>query len=105
MGILKLMGDNILILQCITHNIYCIKNPDTANSLEADTRVVAFLENYYSPSELEDQIGVFVDYYNHDRYHEALNNVTPADVYYARDLEVLERRVLIKQKTMLLRRK
>jgi putative transposase len=63
------------------------------------------LEYYYSPSELEDQISVFVDYYNNDRYHEALNNVTPADVYYARDLEVLERREQIKQKTMLLRRK
>jgi transposase InsO family protein len=63
------------------------------------------LEHYYSPSELEDQIGVFVDYYNHNRYHEALNNVTPADVYYGRDREVLARREQIKQKTMLLRRR
>jgi transposase InsO family protein len=63
------------------------------------------LEHYYSPSELGAQVRVFVDYYNHDRYHEALNNVTPADVYYGRDLEVLERREQIKQKTMLLRRK
>jgi transposase InsO family protein len=63
------------------------------------------LEHYYSPSELEAQVRVFVDYYNHDRYHEALNNVTPADVYYGRDPEVLERREQIKQKTMLLRRK
>ena len=63
------------------------------------------LDHYYSPSELEDQVRVFVDYYNHDRYHEALNNVTPVDVYYGRDLEVLERREQIKQKTMLLRRK
>ena len=63
------------------------------------------LEHYYSPSELEVKVRVFVDYYNHDRYHEALNNVTPADVYYGRDLEVLERREQIKQKTMFLRRK
>jgi hypothetical protein len=34
-----------------------------------------------------------------------VNNVTPADVYYGRDLEVLARREQIKQKTMLLRRK
>jgi putative transposase len=66
---------------------------------------IILLENYYSPSELEDQISVFVDYYNHDRYHEALKNVTPADVYYGRDLEVLARRKQIKRKTMLLRRK
>ena len=63
------------------------------------------LEHYYSPSELEDQISVFVDYYNNDRYHEALNNVMPVDVYCARDLKMLERREQIKQKTMLLRRK
>lgn len=48
---------------------------------------------------------VFLIYYNNHRYHEALNNVTPADVYYGRDLEILERRDQIKQKTMLLRRK
>jgi len=46
-----------------------------------------------------------VDYYNNHRYHEALKNVTPADVYYGRDRELLERRKQIKQKTMLLRRK
>jgi len=63
------------------------------------------LDHYYSPSELEDQLRIFVDYYNNCRYHEALKNVTPADVYYGRDLEVLERRGQIKQKTMLLRRK
>ena len=63
------------------------------------------LDHYYSPSELEDQIRIFVDYYNNRRYHEALKNVTPADMYYGRDLEVLERRGQIKQKTMLLRRK
>lgn len=63
------------------------------------------LDHYYSPSKLEDQIRIFVDYYNHDRYHEALKNVTPAGMYYGRDLEVLELRWQIKQKTMLLRRK
>jgi transposase InsO family protein len=63
------------------------------------------LDHYYNPSELEDQICVFVDYYNNHRFHEALKNVTPADMYYGRDLEILERREQIKQKTMLLRRK
>jgi hypothetical protein len=37
--------------------------------------------------------------------HFRLNNVSPADVYYGRDLEILKRRKQIKQKTMLLRRK
>ena len=66
---------------------------------------ILLLENYYSPPELEDQIGLFVEHYNHDRYHEALNNVTPADVYYARDGQVLQKRAQIRRKTMLLRRR
>jgi transposase InsO family protein len=66
---------------------------------------ILLLDNYYYPSELEYYIGVFVDYYNNHRYHQALNNVTPADVYYGRDREVLTKREQIKKKTMLLRRK
>lgn len=66
---------------------------------------ILLLDNYYYPSELEYYIEVFVDYYNNHRYHEALNNVTPADVYYGRDREVLTKREQIKKKTMLLRRK
>ena len=66
---------------------------------------ILLLENYYSPSELEHQIGLFVDHYNNHRYHEALNNVTPADVYYGRDSKVLQRRVQVKRRTMLMRRR
>jgi putative transposase len=32
------------------------------------------LENYYLPGDLEASIGRFVDHYNHQRYHESLNN-------------------------------
>jgi len=66
---------------------------------------ILLLENYYSPSELEHQIGLFVDHYNNHRYHEALKNVTPADAYYGRDSEVLQRRAQVKRKTMLMRRR
>ena len=66
---------------------------------------ILLLENYYSPSELEDQIGLFVDYYNNHRYHEALNNLTPSDVYYGRSREILTRREKIKNITMLQRRR
>ena len=50
------------------------------------------LENYYLPGNLEQQIGVFVDHYNNHRYHESLNNVTPADVYFGRDKDILRER-------------
>ena len=42
---------------------------------------VVKLEKYYSPWELDRAIARFVDDYNHRRLHEALDNVTPADVY------------------------
>ena len=65
---------------------------------------ILLLENYYSPSELEDQIDLFVDYYNNYRYHEALDNITPADVYNGRRWEILTSREQIKKKTLRLRR-
>ena len=66
---------------------------------------ILLLENYYSPDELMDQIGFFVDHYNNGRYHEALNNLTPADVYYGKDREILSRRKRIKKETMVQRRR
>jgi putative transposase len=39
------------------------------------------LENYYLPGQLEARLAEFVDYYNSRRYHESLNNLTPADMY------------------------
>ncbi len=62
------------------------------------------LENYFLPGDLEAQIEAFVDHYNHQRYHESLNNVTPADVYFGRGQAILKQREGIKQKTLETRR-
>jgi putative transposase len=58
------------------------------------------LENYYPPGDLERQIEAFVDYYNNQRYHESLSNVTPADVYFSRDKAILRERKRIKKQTI-----
>ena len=65
------------------------------------------LENYYLPGDLERQIGAFVEYYNTQRYHESLNNVTndtPADVNFGRDKAILRERERIKKRTIQQRR-
>lgn len=62
------------------------------------------LEHYFLPGDLEQQIEAFVEHYNHQRYHESLNNVTPADVYFGRDNEILKHRERIKQQTIQHRR-
>ena len=65
---------------------------------------VVKMQNYYYPWELEQAIEGFVGYYNHSRYHEALDNLTPEDVYIVRVEEVKSRRELIKEKTLQKRR-
>jgi putative transposase len=61
-------------------------------------RLIVFLRNF------ERQIGAFVDYYNNQRYHESLNDVTPADVYFGRDKVILREREKIKKQTIRQRR-
>ena len=62
------------------------------------------LENYFLPGDLEAQVEAFVDHYNHQRYHESLNNVTPSDVYFGRAQAILNKRERIKRKTLETRR-
>ena len=59
---------------------------------------------YEVPSQLEQAIAAFVDYYNYRRYHKALGNVTPADVLYGRRDDILRRRKEVQKLTISLRR-
>jgi transposase InsO family protein/transposase-like protein len=62
------------------------------------------LENSYLPGDLEQRIAAFVTHYNHDRYHESLDNLTPADVYFGRGQTILEERNRIRRQTIANRR-
>ena len=62
------------------------------------------LQNYYSPSELERAIAEWAEYYNNQRYHESLENVTPADVYFGREKEIIKKRNKLKEQSLALRR-
>ncbi len=82
-------------------------HPQTQGKIERYHRTiknVVKLRNYYLPEELEREIGRFVEYYNTERVHEALDNVTPADVYHGRHHEIQTARQLLKMQTLRRRR-
>jgi len=83
-------------------------HPQTQGKIERYHRTmknVVKLQHYYFPWELEAALRDFVAYYNNERYHEAIDNVTPADVYFGRRYEVLSDRSKIKRRTMERRKK
>ena len=83
-------------------------HPQTQGKIERYHRTmknVVKLEHYYYPWELEAALRNFVAYYNNERYHESLDNVTPADVYFGRQYEIVTERDRIKKRTMRKRKK
>ena len=75
-------------------------HPQTQGKIERYHRTmknVVKLNNYYSPEELKEALQEFVERYNNQRYHEALNNLTPADVYYGRGELILKQRERLKK--------
>ena len=49
-------------------------------------------------------INEFVEYCNYHRYHEALNNLIPADVFYGRWKKIITQREILKEQTLQFRR-
>ena len=83
-------------------------HPQTQGKIERWHRSMKnqiLLNNYYLPGELQEHLQRFITYYNHERYHESLDNLTPADVYYGRGQEILNQRHTIKLDTLAMRRK
>jgi len=83
-------------------------HPQTQGKIERYHRTmknVVKLEHYYNPTDLKNRLAEFVAYYNNQRYHESLNNVTPADVYFGKEKEIFARREQIKQRTYQKRRR
>ena len=84
-----------------------VGHPQTQGKIERYHRSmknVVKLDHYFCPEELEEALSGFVDYYNHHRYHESLDNVTPADVYWGRKEQILKQRQVIKDQSMKQRR-
>ena len=96
-----------LVAQGIGHVRGAPNHPQTQGKIERWHRTLKnriLLENYYLPGDLEAHIGRFVEHYNHQRYHESLKNLTPADVYFGRGQTILRMRERIKQDTIQNRR-
>lgn len=63
------------------------------------------LDNYYYSSEREAKVEEFVNYYNKERYHESIDNLTPEQMYNRERRNILIKRVKTKRKTLIHRKK
>lgn len=71
--------------QGMNHTLGRPYHPQTQGKIECwhrSPKNQILLKDYYLPEELNERIRQFADYYNHERHHESLNNLTPVDVYY-----------------------
>jgi hypothetical protein len=75
-------------------------NPGQDRALAPDPEKPHLAGNYFLPGDLEAHIEAFVEHYNHQRYHESLANVTPADAYFGRAPAIIKLRERIKRQTI-----
>jgi len=102
-GYLSRQFGEYLRLVGIRHIVASLYHPQTNGKIERYHRTIKGEINlvpYEMPVHLEAAIGAFVEYYNYQRYHEGLGDVTPYDVYIGRHLEILQRRKEVKSKTL-----
>jgi transposase InsO family protein len=102
-GYLSGQFNEYLRLVGIRHIIAAPYHPETNGKIERYHRTMKGSINlitYEMPSELEEAIGAFVEYYNYRRYHEGIGNVAPHDVYTGRHHEILRKRKEAKGRTL-----
>ena len=83
-------------------------NPQTQGKIERYHRTmknIVKLNNFFFPEQLEKEIEKFVEYYNNERYHESINNLTPWQVFNGEARTILTKRDMIKRNTMIQRKK
>ena len=102
-GYVSQVFNDYLKLVGIRHIVASPYHPQTNGKVERYQQTLKREVNrvvYDAPSELKQAIADFVAYYNFRRYHEALDNVTPADVYFGRKEDILAERQETKRITI-----
>jgi len=98
---------NYLHDQEIHHILASPYHPQTNGKIERyhkSLKSKVKLHVYACPNELKGEVGKFISYYNKNRYHESLGNVTPDDVFYGRRKKIVKARE-DKRRLTLMRRK
>ena len=106
-GYISRLFREYLQLVGIRHILAAPFHPQTNGKLERYHQTLKRDVNqvpYDVPRELEAAIGEFVAFYNHRRYHKALNDITPADMLAGNRDEILGRRKEVKDRTISRRR-
>jgi len=91
-GYLSRQFNDYLRLVRVRHIIASPYHPRTNGKIERYHRTIKGEVNpvpYEMPSELKEAIRAFIKYYNYQRYHEGLGNVTSYDVYAGRHLDII----------------